>query len=112
MARRVVLAPYSADWPARLESAKAEIAGVFGSLALGIEHIGSTSIPGLAAKPIIDILLGAASLADIESRIGALARLGFEYVPEFEAELPLRRFFRRHTPSEKACHLHAVTLGS
>jgi GrpB-like predicted nucleotidyltransferase (UPF0157 family) len=112
MARQVVLEPYSPQWPALFESVRQELDGAFGGLALGIEHVGSTSIPGLAAKPIVDVLLGAASLADIESRFNALARLGYEYIPQFEAELPLRRFFKRRTPPERACHLHAVTLGS
>jgi GrpB-like predicted nucleotidyltransferase (UPF0157 family) len=111
VAHQVVLVPYSAQWPALFEHARHELAGVFGDLAPGIEHIGSTAVPGLAAKPIIDILLGAASLADIESRIEALGRLGYEYIPRFETELPLRRYFDRRARA-CPCHLHAVTIQS
>jgi len=106
----VIIAPYSAQWSAMFQCARAELEEKFGALALGIEHVGSTAVPGLDAKPVIDILLGAATLADIEARIPALVRLGYEYVTRFEAELPMRRYFKRSTPIP--CQVHGVSIGS
>lgn len=106
----VVLVPSAAEWPATFLRLRDELAGVFGSRAVAIEHIGSTAVAGLCAKPIIDIMLGARALADIEACIGAVEALGYEYVARFEAVLPDRRYFSRRAPD--ACHLHAVAIDS
>lgn len=66
----VVVSPWSAEWPRHFRLIREELLSVFVHLAVDVEHIGSTSVPSLAAKPVIDVLLGARSLADIESRIG------------------------------------------
>jgi GrpB-like predicted nucleotidyltransferase (UPF0157 family) len=76
----------------------------------GIEHIGSTAVPGLAAKPVIDIMPGVLSMADAESCIEGMRRLGYEYVPEFEDALPDRRYFRKGHPEQK-WHVHIVEVG-
>ena len=68
-------------------------------------------MPGLAAKPIIDILLGAGSLGEIETRIPALEAIGYRYEPGFEKQLPLRRYFVKPSRGEALFHLHAVQLG-
>ena len=75
-----------------------------------VEHIGSTAVPGLAAKPVIDSLPGAPSLGAVEARIDALSTCGYRYVPEHERELPARRYFVR--TAELRVHLHGVELGS
>ena len=83
-----------------------------GTSKVAIEHIGSTAVPGLAAKPVIDVLLGARSLADVESRIDALAELGYAYVPKYEREIPMRRYFVKSSATSLRVHLHAVELDS
>ncbi len=77
-----------------------------------IEHIGSTSVPGLAAKPVIDVLLGARTLPDIESKIKPLSEIGYSYVPKYEREIPLRRYFVKSFATSLRVHLHTVELGS
>jgi len=62
--RAVVIADYDAAWPVRYEAERAKILGALGSRALQVEHIGSTSVPGLAAKPIVDILVAVADVED------------------------------------------------
>jgi GrpB-like predicted nucleotidyltransferase (UPF0157 family) len=99
----VVIVDYSPEWPAHFAAERDAVAKVFSPSSVEIEHIGSTSVPGLGAKPIIDILLGAPTLQLIEEHIAQLERLGYRYIPEFEKELPHRRYFDR--PS---FHLHAV----
>jgi len=68
--RPVVIADYDPSWPVRYEVERARILGALGSRALRIEHIGSTSVTGLAAKPIVDILVAVADpedTADLEA---------------------------------------------
>lgn len=107
----VVIADYSRRWPRLFEQERDRLADVFADVAVRIEHIGSTSVPGLAAKPIIDILLGAPSLSAIEARIAGVEALGYEYVPEFEVDLPDRRYFRRPRTLPRRYHLHATVTG-
>lgn len=114
----VVLLPYSERWPLAFELIRAEVLGVFAdppvdSEPASLQHIGSTSVPGLCAKPVIDVLLGATSLARIEANIGALAALGYVYVSKYERELPMRRYFVRDADGERPrVHLHGVVVGS
>ena len=88
------------------------LAQVFRGTGAVIEHIGSTAVPGLGAKPIIDIMIGLRSLRDAEQRIRELAQLEYEYVPEYEADLPDRRYFRKPFHRPRTHHVHTVELGS
>ena len=107
-----VVSPYSAEWPDIFRGIQEELLGVFSPLVVAIEHIGSTSVPGLAAKPVIDVLLGARSLRDIESRIGPLGELGYGYVSKYEREIPMRRYFVKAPGVSLRVHLHGVEIGS
>src|SRR5918996_2845500 len=75
--RTVDLVEYSAEWPLEFERERAALAIALGSTALLIEHIGSTAVPGLVAKPTIDIAIGVAAIADLAplSRTTRSARL-------------------------------------
>ncbi|WP_411053926.1 GrpB family protein, partial [Tritonibacter sp. SIMBA_163] len=55
--RKVRVTPYDEGWPAAFENAAAEIRGMLGSDCLDVQHIGSTAVPGIAAKPVIDVLV-------------------------------------------------------
>ncbi len=77
---------------------------------VGIEHVGSTSVPGLAAKNIIDVLIGVDALATVNARwVGVLEGLGYRYVAKHEAVLPMRRFFARY-PDEAPQGAPAITI--
>jgi GrpB-like predicted nucleotidyltransferase (UPF0157 family) len=108
----VVLSPYSSDWPVLFQRVREEVLGAFAPQPVRVEHIGSTSVPGLSAKPVIDMLLGAASLAQIEAGIGALERLGYVYRRAYETELPMRRYFVKAPADSLRVHLHGVVVGS
>jgi GrpB-like predicted nucleotidyltransferase (UPF0157 family) len=108
----VILAPYSPEWPTQFRAIREELLFVFAPMVATIEHIGSTSVPGLAAKPVIDVLLGARSLGDIESKIKPLSEIGFSYVPKYEIEIPMRRYFVKASATSFRVHLHAVVLNS
>jgi GrpB-like predicted nucleotidyltransferase (UPF0157 family) len=106
VSERVVLVPYDPAWPGRFAAEKRVLEAVFGPGAL-VEHVGSTAVPGLGAKPVIDILVGVSALAEAERRVPELEAAGYEYVPEYEAELPERRYFRK----PRAVHVHCVVSG-
>lgn len=108
----VIVSPYSEAWPRQFQQIRDELLAAFAPIPAAIEHIGSTSVPGLAAKPVIDVLLGANSLAEIESRIEVLGRAGYGYVQKYEQQLPLRRYFVKAPAESLRIHLHAVELGS
>ena len=107
----VQIAEYSSQWPLMFEAESHHLRNVFLPEAVEIEHIGSTAVPGMAAKPIIDMLLGASSLGAIERQIQILESHGYCYVPEFEAQLPERRYFVKPARGEAQFHLHAVESG-
>ncbi len=107
----IELSAYSPMWPAVYDMERERLAGLFGA-EVSIEHIGSTSVPGLGAKPIIDVLLGAPSLQVIEARMAQLAKVGYRYVPEFEKAIPERRYFDKPHGQPGHFHLHAVVKDS
>ena len=104
---QITIADYSPSWPAQF-AAEAEILRSAFATRIRVEHVGSTAVPGLAAKPIIDILLGAVSLVEIERVIPRLEAAGYLYVPVFERQLPERRYFVKPRTEGAHFHLHAV----
>lgn len=101
---------YDPAWPDFFAKEAERIHAVFAiaRLPLSIEHTGSTAVPGLAAKPIIDILAGYPRGAVIENYIEAFPGAG--YTHRGEQEIPGREFFRRGEP--RAYHVHMVLIGS
>jgi len=108
----IEICPYSREWPEWFEAERTVLEVVFSSGQVQIEHIGSTAVPELGAKPIIDILLGARSLSLIDGKIPALLALGYQYMPEHEVVFPNRRFFAKPKIRPRRYHLHAVELHS
>ena len=105
----IEIVDYDPDWPAQFEAEKERLLSQIGRWSPAIEHVGSTAVPGLAAKPVIDIMAGVRSLADADRCIEGMRRLGYEYVPEFEDALPGRRYFRKGHPEQK-WHVHIVEI--
>lgn len=108
----VILLPYSPLWPRAFESVSTQLHAAFATPCLRVEHIGSTAVPGLAAKPVIDVLLGAPSLVEIENKIEALNRAGYDYISKYEAELPMRRYFVKASVDGLRVHVHGVEIDS
>lgn len=88
---RVEVVAYDPSWPARYDVEADRIRAALGSTLRVVEHVGSTSVPGLAAKPVVDIAASVESFDELETP--ALEALGYRYVAEFEDELPNRRYF-------------------
>ena len=76
--RNIIVLPYDEKWKQAFLDIKSELAAALGPLALSIEHVGSTSVPGLAAKPIIDIDV-VVRKTNLEPAIKALATIGYEH---------------------------------
>jgi GrpB-like predicted nucleotidyltransferase (UPF0157 family) len=117
--REIVIADYDPSWPTRFERERARIIEACGADAfVSIEHMGSTSVPGLAAKPVIDIMPGMRSLERAAALVAPLEGLGYVYRAEFEQPnefdegMPDRRYFQRpEAGDELAVHVHVVEVG-
>jgi GrpB-like predicted nucleotidyltransferase (UPF0157 family) len=103
----VRLVEYDARWPALFAAEQQRIHGQCGSLALRLEHVGGTSIPGMCAKPVLDIAVGRFRDTSIQDCIAALHRAGYEH--RDERGVPGRHYFRRGEP--RAYHVHLVEEG-
>ena len=104
----LALSAYSPMWPAIFEIERDRLNALFGADAVVIEHIGSTAVPGLGAKPIVDVMLGVPDLAIVERKIPELVAGGYRYVPEFEKAIPERRYLVKTQGHPGYFHLHAV----
>lgn len=95
--RDVILADYDPAWPELFEAERKRLQAAIGQCAVAIEHVGSTAIPGIAAKPVIDISVALRSELDALRCITPLFELGYECLGEYG--LPGRIFFRKRTDS-------------
>ena len=107
---RAVVIAYQPEWPMLFEQMAAAIRGVAGDRILSVEHVGSTSVPGLPAKPILDLLVGVANFEKALELIPDLASLGFEFRPNEEIED--RHYFRRFEGDLRTHHLSLATPDS
>ena len=90
--KKIVVQSYDPQWPADFESIRRELAAGLGKLVLRIEHVGSTSVPGLAAKAIIDIDAVISDDCDFSAVVRALRDMGYEH--EGDLGIPMREAFR------------------
>src|SRR5262245_11402536 len=88
----VEIAPYSEEWPAIFRALGSSLRQALGDVAIRIDHIGSTAVPGLAAKPIIDVQISVASFEPLDAYRLPLAQLGFVFRAD-NAERT-KRYFR------------------
>jgi GrpB-like predicted nucleotidyltransferase (UPF0157 family) len=104
----VRLLPYDPSWPRLFEQEKARLHGICPAAFLRIEHIGSTAVPMLSAKPVIDLMAGVPSLARADAIIPILCANGYTTSAEFNATLVDRRWLMRHSEGRRTHHLHLV----
>ena len=106
----MVIVDYDPRWPFMYDQEKLRILGVIGHEPVGIEHIGSTAVPGLGAKPIIDIMIAVRRLSQGEMWVETLASIGYEHIPY--PDFPERMFFRDGPMGDGPHHLHATGFKS
>ena len=104
------IAPYDPEWPARFDRECDLLRGAIGTWVIGdIHHVGSTAVPGLDAKPIVDILVGVEDLATSRACFGPLAELEYLFAPYLPEEM---HWFCKPDPSRRTHHLHLVPRDS
>ena len=97
---------YDPDWPRLYAEEAGEIRDALGESVVAMEHMGSTAVPGLAGKPVIDISVGLRRSALTDAEVAAMERLGYEYLGEFG--LPGRLYFRKDEGGRRTHQVHAV----
>lgn len=102
------LVPYDSTWPLEFAAEADRIERGCAGLPLELEHIGSTAVPGLAAKPVIDILAGRPGNTSGDSYVAAFRQLGYEHKGAYG--IPGRNYFRRGSP--RTHHVHLVSRSS
>lgn len=109
--RDFTIVPYQLGWKDLFEQEADLLHSALGEKALRIEHIGSTAIPGILAKPIIDIMVAVVSLAEAAELIPVVESLGYEYKPH--DTIPDRIYFAKESsPEHRTHHLNLTALGS
>jgi GrpB-like predicted nucleotidyltransferase (UPF0157 family) len=107
---QIVVVPYDPEWPRYFEDERKLILGCIGHLIRSIEHIGSTSVPNLLAKPIVDIIVGVDNLEAADKCVGLLHSIGYDDVtPEKDQDWFYCLGKGHHSPG---FHLHIVREGS
>jgi GrpB-like predicted nucleotidyltransferase (UPF0157 family) len=102
-----LVVPYDAAWPDRFDGEAGRLREALGPIVLEIEHVGSTAVPGVWAKPTIDIAVGVSGLDDVgDEAIAALEAL--DYVYRGEAGVPGRHYFRRGPVYPRDFHVSIV----
>lgn len=107
----VHLSAYDPAWPRLFEAERARLFGLFPRAFVAIEHFGSTAVPGLSAKPVIDMLGGVASMDQTDALLEALCGAGYTTSRAFNDSLQGRRWLMRWTEGRRTHHLHLVEHG-
>jgi GrpB-like predicted nucleotidyltransferase (UPF0157 family) len=107
----VEVAAYDPTWPERFAAERRRLAGTL-PYALSIEHIGSTSVPGLAAKPIIDMVVVVPEVSAVTADVSGLERLGYVFRPLAFPDDDEHAFFARDTGGRRTHHLHVFASTS
>lgn len=109
MAEQIEIAEYDPRWPARFAAEAEQIRRLLGTPFLEIEHYGSTAVPGLAAKPVIDMLVAVDSIVSAERYATTLVQNGYEPVdPRYREIWPERIVLIRRERGARVCHVHLM----
>lgn len=100
----VTLSPYDPHWPQEFEREAARLRAALAGVGLGIEHIGSTAVPGSLAKPIVDVMVGVAISTDDDAVARLLEPLGYEDC----GGAPGRRYLRKRAGDGQHCNVQVM----
>ena len=110
MADAVVLVPYDPTWPDQFEAEADRLRKALGPVCVRVDHVGSTAVPGLVAKDILDIQVSVDALEPPERFVDPLGSAGYAYVPD--PRFPTYPFFRYPAEGPRRVHLHVALAGS
>lgn len=108
--RKVVLIPHDPAWAAQAAAESARLASAIGDTLISIDHVGSTAIPGIAAKPTIDLMPIVRDLAALDARRPHVEALG--YIWRGEWGIPGRRYCVREEQGRRLFHVHCHETGN
>ena len=111
IAEAIVLCPANPEWPTEFATERQRLFNALPQRFVAIEHFGSTAVPGLIAKPVIDILASLVALDQADSLIEPLKALGYHYPREFNRSLLDSRWLMRQDHGRRTHHLHLVAHG-
>lgn len=111
MSKQIVIEDYDPRWPIVFAREKRAILRTLGDRIVAIEHVGSTAVPGLGAKPIVDVMAGLRRLAEVDSCTERLQTIGYAFVPEAIEDLPDDRYFEKWSAGIEVAHLHLTEHG-
>ena len=100
---KVTLTAYQEDWPGSFVAERERLVSTLGDRVVAIEHIGSTAVTGMVAKPLIDLMIGVRSIEMHEACIEPMRELRYEYMGEYG--IPDRHFFVLGNPTTHHAHL-------
>ena len=106
---RIELVQYNPDWPAVFEAEARRLRAACGSALIAVEHIGSTALPGLAAKPVLDVMLGVTRLEDADALVAPICALGYDYFGRYVRSS--RFFFVLRANGRRVIHAHGFVAG-
>jgi GrpB-like predicted nucleotidyltransferase (UPF0157 family) len=104
MPSRYTFADYSPEWPSEFEREAGRLRALLGEELVAVHHVGSTSVPGLAAKPIIDLLPLVRAIAAVDDSTPRLRKAGYRDWGEYG--LPGRRLFTRDRGEDRTHNVH------
>ena len=108
---KILMVPHDPEWGEEFEREAERIGAALGDMVVAVHHIGSTAIPGVHAKPIIDILLVVDSVTALDEKQAAIEAMGYRTLGEFG--IPGRRYFPRDDAFGNRTHqVHAFENGS
>ena len=107
---KVVLSEYNTNWPVMFEQERAGLLDIIGNTNCQIEHIGSTSVPDLLSKPIIDIMIGLTDFSSADDLAKQFVEREYQYYPQYEDVMPYRRFFKKIDKGTITHHIHMVEI--
>jgi GrpB-like predicted nucleotidyltransferase (UPF0157 family) len=108
---KVTVVEYRPEWRKMFEDEKRILQTALGDVPAQIEHIGSTAVAGLAAKPIIDLMVGLKDFSIADNVVPKIEALGYEYIQKYEAVMPFRRFFIKEQDGIRTHQIHMVGIG-
>jgi GrpB-like predicted nucleotidyltransferase (UPF0157 family) len=107
---KITIVEYSPAWIEGFEREKQLLQSVLEGNSCVIEHIGSTSVIGLAAKPVIDIMIGLRDFSTASDLVPKIEALGYEYIRKYEEAMPYRRYFQKRSAGTVTHHIHMVEI--
>ncbi len=109
--RKVEVVPHTPKWREAFAVESKRVTDALGENVVALHHIGSTAIPGIYAKPIIDLLIEVKNIVKVDDQSSSMESLGYQVMGEFG--IPDRRYFRKNSQEgDRTHHIHAFKVGS